>query len=103
MEKREIYKLKEDFVDHGSGLIHQLFSPSHRGVQIGSRVLLSILPETKKRKELIKFFQVYHEFIFYRQHPKYSDKERIKNIHFNVDRMGKVAYFSVPSEWMQRI
>jgi len=99
----EIFKLKDGVGRTGSGLIPALLSLRHQGIVAGNQVLIDILPETKKRSELKKFLQDYHSFLFYRQHPSYSDAKLIHEIHFHVDRSGKPEYFAVPSGWMEKI
>jgi len=99
--KKQIYQLKERIGDTGSGLIHVLLKYPRRGVMIGNEILLDIIPETRKRSELLAFMQAYQDFLFYRQHPKYSDADEIRKIHLHVNKCGRIAFLAVPSAWME--
>jgi len=98
---KTIYQLRPGVGNIGSGLIAALLRHPRRGVMIGNDILLDIIPESRKRADLTAFIQAYHDFLYYQQHPCYSDANDVRKIHLHVNKCGKIAYFAVPASWME--
>lgn len=74
--------------------VRSFLTDERKGVQAGNRVLLDLLPISRKTKDL-------HDFIHWLFQIYDAKRSGGIDMSFNVDGRGRIMFLSVPEEWVE--
>jgi len=85
----------------------EFLSIPHLGVYVGDRILIDIdsyYPKDRKRNDsaLVEITFELARIRFVPNLPKNMNIEDLKKVHFHVDGKGRIAYLSLPKEWVEK-
>lgn len=102
---KELFTLRDDFRAHGNYVVSSLLSFTYYGTQLGNRTLLEIIPVVRKREALTLWVHALLDFHSYKTRGIAQSQivDYIKEIHYHVDGKGRIAYISVPTDWLEKV
>lgn len=102
---KELFTLKVDFRDHGNYVVSSLLSFIYYGIRLGDKTLLDIVPATRKRETLMLWVHALLNLHTYKVRGTTQSKivDYIKEISYHVDGKGRIAYISVPTNWLEKV